>query len=123
MSAFYTISLLRVANVFMTLAWYGHLKLQDLHVIGHTTPLIFVILLSWGIAFFEYCLQVPANRIGFEGNGGPFNLMQLKVIQEVITLVVFVVFSAIAFHMPLRWNHMVACLLLIGAVYFVFGFK
>jgi uncharacterized protein (DUF486 family) len=123
MSAFYTIALLLVANVFMTLAWYGHLKLQDLHVIGHTTPLIFVILLSWGIAFFEYCLQVPANRIGFDGNGGPFNLMQLKVIQEVITLVVFVVFSAIAFHMPLRWNHMVACLLLIGAVYFVFGFK
>ena len=123
MSAFYTIALLLVANVFMTLAWYGHLKLQDLHVIGHTTPLIFVILLSWGIAFFEYCLQVPANRIGFEGNGGPFNLMQLKVNQEVITLVVFVVFSAIAFHMPLRWNHMVACLLLIGAVYFVFGFK
>ena len=115
--------MLLVANVFMTLAWYGHLKLQDLHVIGHTTPLIFVILLSWGIAFFEYCLQVPANRIGFDGNGGPFNLMQLKVIQEVITLVVFVVFSAIAFHMPLRWNHMVACLLLIGAVYFVFGFK
>ena len=123
MSAFYTIALLLVANVFMTLAWYCHLKLQDLHVIGHTTPLIFVILLSWGIAFFEYCLQVPANRIGFDGNGGPFNLMQLKVIQEVITLVVFVVFSAIAFHMPLRWNHMVACLLLIGAVYFVFGFK
>ncbi len=123
MSAFYTIALLLVANVFMTLAWYGHLKLQDLHVIGHTTPLIVVILLSWGIAFFEYCLQVPANRIGFDGNGGPFSLMQLKVIQEVITLVVFVVFSAVAFHMPLRWNHMVACVLLIAAVYFVFGFK
>ena len=123
MSAFYTIALLLVANVFMTLAWYGHLKLQDLHVIGHTTPLIFVILLSWGIAFFEYCLQVPANRIGFEGNGGPFSLMQLKVIQEVITLVVFIVFSAVAFHMQIRWNHLVACVLLIGAVYFVFGFK
>ena len=123
MSAFYTIALLLVANVFMTLAWYGHLKLQDLHVIGHTTPLIVVILLSWGIAFFEYCLQVPANRIGFDGNGGPFSLMQLKVIQEVITLVVFVVFSAVAFHMPLRWNHMVACVLLIASVYFVFGFK
>ena len=123
MSAFYTIALLLVANVFMTLAWYGHLKLQDLHVIGHTTPLIVVILLSWGIAFFEYCLQVPANRIGFDGNGGPFSLMQLKVIQEVITLVVFVGFSAVAFHMPLRWNHMVACVLLIAAVYFVFGFK
>lgn len=123
MNAFYTIGLLLAANVFMTLAWYGHLKLQSLHVIGNTTPLIVVILLSWGIAFFEYCLQVPANRIGFEGNGGPFSLMQLKVIQEVITLVVFIVFSAIAFHTPLRWNHAVACFLLIAAVYFVFGFK
>ena len=109
--------------MFMTLAWYGHLKLQSLQVIGNTTPLIFVILLSWGIAFFEYCLQVPANRMGFEGNGGPFSLMQLKVIQEVITLVVFIIFSAIAFHMQIRWNHLVACVLLIGAVYFVFGFK
>ena len=123
MNGLYTIGLLLAATVFMTLAWYGHLKLQSLHVIGNTTPLILVILMSWGIAFFEYCLQVPANRIGFEENGGPFNLMQLKVIQEVITLLVFIVFSAIAFHMPLRWNHAVACLLLIGAVYFVFGFK
>ena len=123
MNGLYTIGLLLAANVFMTLAWYGHLKLQSLHVIGNTTPLILVILMSWGIAFFEYCLQVPANRIGFEENGGPFNLMQLKVIQEVIALLVFIVFSAIAFHMPLRWNHAVACLLLIGAVYFVFGFK
>ena len=123
MNGLYTILLLLAANVFMTLAWYGHLKLQSLQVIGNTTPLILIILLSWGIAFFEYCLQVPANRIGFEGNGGPFSLMQLKVIQEVITLVVFIIFSAIAFHTPLRWNHAVACLLLIGAVYFVFGFK
>ena len=123
MNGLYTIGLLLAANVFMTLAWYGHLKLQSLHVIGNTTPLILVILMSWGIAFFEYCLQVPANRIGFEGNGGPFSLMQLKVIQEVITLVVFIIFSAVAFHTPLRWNHAVACLLLIGAVYFVFGFK
>lgn len=123
MNGLYTILLLLAANVFMTLAWYGHLKLQLMQVIGNTTPLIFVILLSWGIAFFEYCLQVPANRIGFEGNGGPFSLMQLKVIQEVITLVVFIIFSAVAFHTPLRWNHAVACLLLIGAVYFVFGFK
>lgn len=123
MNGLYTILLLLAANVFMTLAWYGHLKLQSLQVIDNTTPLIFVILLSWGIAFFEYCLQVPANRLGFEGNGGPFSLMQLKVIQEVITLVVFIIFSAVAFHTPLRWNHAVACLLLIGAVYFVFGFK
>ncbi len=123
MNGLYTILLLLASNIFMTLAWYGHLKLQSLQVIGNTTPLIFVILLSWGIAFFEYCLQVPANRMGFEGNGGPFSLMQLKVIQEVITLVVFIIFSAVAFHTPLRWNHAVACLLLIGAVYFVFGFK
>ena len=123
MTAFYTILLLIASNVFMTFAWYGHLKLQSTGIFTSATPLIFVILLSWGIAFFEYCLQVPANRIGFDGNGGPFNLMQLKIIQEVITLMVFVIFSAIAFHMQLRWNHIVACVLLIGAVYFVFGFK
>lgn len=123
MSAFYTILLLIASNVFMTFAWYGHLKLQQTGFFTSATPLIFVILLSWGIAFFEYCLQVPANRIGFEGNGGPFNLMQLKIIQEVITLTVFVLFSIAAFHLQLRWNHIVACVLLIGAVYFVFGFK
>lgn len=123
MTAFYTILLLIASNVFMTFAWYGHLKLQQTGFFTSATPLIFVILLSWGIAFFEYCLQVPANRIGFEGNGGPFNLMQLKIIQEVITLTVFVLFSIAAFHLQLRWNHIVACVLLIGAVYFVFGFK
>lgn len=123
MNALYTILLLLASNIFMTLAWYGHLKLQEMHIIGNTTPLMVVILFSWGIAFFEYCLQVPANRMGFVGNGGTFSLMQLKVVQEVITLVVFVLFSALAFHMPLRWNHAVACLLLIAAVYFVFGFK
>ena len=123
MTALYTILLLLASNLFMTFAWYGHLKLQHEGFFSHTTPLIFIILFSWGIAFFEYCLQVPANRIGFDGNGGPFTLMQLKVIQEVLTLVVFVIFSAVAFNMPLRWNHFVACLLLIAAVYFVFGFK
>jgi len=123
MNALYTILLLLASNVFMTLAWYGHLKLQQTGFFTNNTPLIFVILLSWGIAFFEYCLQVPANRIGFEGNGGSFSLMQLKVIQEVITLVVFIIFSAIAFQMQIRWNHIVACILLIGAVYFVFGIK
>ena len=123
MSGLYTILLLLASNVFMTLAWYGHLKLQQTGFFTNATPLIFVILLSWGIAFFEYYLQVPANRIGFEGNGGIFSLMQLKVIQEVITLVVFLAFSIIAFHMELKWNHVVACILLIGAVYFVFGFK
>ncbi len=107
----------------MTLAWYGHLKLQQTGFFTNATPLIFVILLSWGIAFFEYCLQVPANRIGFAGNGGPFTLMQLKVIQEVITLLVFVVFSMVAFHVQLRWNHLLAAACLVAAVYFVFGFN
>ena len=106
----------------MTLAWYGHLKLNQAGI-SSNWPLYVVILFSWSIAGIEYCFLVPANRIGFIGNGGPFTLMQLKVIQEVLTLVVFVIFSAIAFHMPLRWNHFVACLLLIAAVYFVFGFK
>ena len=123
MNIFYTILLLLASNVFMTLAWYGHLKLQQTGFFTSATPLVFVILLSWGVAFFEYCLQVPANRIGYEGNGGPFSLMQLKVIQEVITLVVFIAFSALAFHTPLRWNHIIAAILLVGAVYFVFGFK
>jgi uncharacterized protein (DUF486 family) len=106
----------------MTLAWYGHLKLGELSWF-QKWPLIAIIALSWGVAFFEYCLQVPANRIGFEGNGGPFSLMQLKILQEVITLVVFIIFSAIAFHMQIKWNHIVAGICLVAAVYFVFGFK
>lgn len=122
MQGIYSIGLLVCANVFMTTAWYAHLKLAE-YPWFKKWPLIAVIALSWGVAFFEYCLQVPANRIGFEGNGGPFNLMQLKVIQEVITLVVFIVFSVLAFHMQVRWNHLVAATLLILAVYFVFGFK
>ncbi len=122
MNGLYTILLLVCSNVFMTLAWYGHLKLGELSWF-QKWPMIAVIAFSWGIAFFEYCLQVPANRIGFDGNGGPFSLMQLKVIQEVITLTVFVIFSMVAFHIQLRWNHLVAALCLIAAVYFVFGFK
>ena len=117
-----TIGLLIVSNLFMTFAWYGHLKLKEFKFFDHW-PLFAVILLSWGIALFEYCFQVPANRIGFRENGGPFSLMQLKVIQEVITLVVFIVFSVVAFHMQVKWNHIVAGLCLIAAVYFVFGFK
>jgi len=119
MQTLWTIILLFLANVVMIIAWYAHLKLAEFSWF-QKWPLIVVILFSWGIAFFEYCLQVPANRIGFEGNGGPFNLMQLKIIQEVITLVVFVLFSVIAFNMQLRWNHLVAGLLMILAVYFVF---
>lgn len=122
MNGVYTVLLLICSNVFMTLAWYGHLKLGEMSWF-QKWPMIAVIAFSWGIAFFEYCLQVPANRIGFEGNGGPFSLMQLKVIQEVITLTVFVIFSIVAFHTELRWNHLVAAVFLILAVYFVFGFK
>ena len=116
----YSILLLIVSNVFMTFAWYGHLKLQDAKLIDNW-PLIMVILFSWGIALLEYCAQVPANRMGFQGNGGPFTLMQLKVIQEVITLVVFTLFSTLLFKgESLHWNHLAAFLCLILAVYFVF---
>ena len=113
-----TIGLLVVSNAFMTFAWYGHLKLQDAGVTSNW-PLYGVILLSWGIALFEYCFQVPANRLGFVGNGGPFTLMQLKVVQEVITLTVFTVFVTVFFKgESLHWNHLVAFALLILAVYF-----
>lgn len=120
MNAFYTILLLIVSNVFMTLAWYGHLKLSETGVSSHW-PLIGVIAFSWLIAFFEYCCQVPANRIGFVNNGGPFNLVQLKVIQECISLIVFAVMANMMFQgQSLHWNHAAAFLLLIGAVYLVF---
>ena len=121
MSQIYTIALLIVSNIFMTFAWYGHLKLQQINVFTQHTPLIFVILLSWLLALPEYSCQVPASRIGFVGNGGPFTLMQLKVIQEVITLSVFTVFVTVFFEgESLHWNHAAAFLCLIMAVYFVF---
>lgn len=116
----YSVLLLVLSNVFMTLAWYGHLKMREEFSWFAALPLIAVIAFSWGIAFFEYCLQVPANRLGFSENGGPFDIMQLKVIQEVITLVVFTVFSIIAFKMELKWNHLAAFVCLVLAVYFVF---
>ncbi|MDE6079205.1 MAG: DMT family protein [Duncaniella sp.] len=121
MSWLWTVGLLVVSNIFMTFAWYGHLKMQELKWISNTTPLIIVILISWGIALLEYCAQVPANRMGFAGNGGPFSLMQLKVIQEAITLVVFTVFTVVFFKgESLHWNHFAAFVCLILAVYFVF---
>ncbi len=120
-SAWLTVALLVVSNIFMTFAWYGHLKLQQLKIITSQTSLIWVILISWGIALFEYCFMVPANRIGFEGNGGQFSLMQLKVMQECITLVVFTVFTVVLFRgEPLHWNHLAAFVCLVAAVYFVF---
>lgn len=119
-SGFYTILLLFCSNIFMTLAWYGHLKLQQTGVNTHW-PLIGVIVFSWCIAFFEYCCQVPANRIGFEGNGGPFSLVQLKVIQECVSLVVFAVVANLLFQgQSLHWNHFLAFACLVAAVYLVF---
>jgi len=120
MNAFYTIILLVCSNIFMTFAWYGHLKLQQMGLISNWS-LVAVILFSWIIALAEYSFQVPANRIGFIGNGGSFTLMQLKVIQEVITLIIFVAFSTVVFNTGgLHWNHLAACICLILAVYFVF---
>jgi len=113
--------LLIVSNVFMTFAWYGHLKLQQMKVITSATPLIVVVLVSWLIALAEYSFQVPANRIGFAGNGGPYSLLQLKVMQEVISLTVFTVFTVVFFSgEALHWNHFVSFLLLIAAVWFAF---
>lgn len=120
-NAIITIVLLVVSNIFMTFAWYGHLKLQQMKIISSNTPLYAVILLSWGIALAEYSCQVPANRLGFAVNGGAFSLMQLKVIQEAITLIIFTVFTVVFFKgEALQWNHFAAFVCLIAAVYFVF---
>ena len=120
MRGLYTIILLILSNAFMTLAWYGHLKFKDMKWSQHL-GLVSIILISWGIALFEYILQVPANRLGFREQGGPFSLLQLKVIQEVITLVVFVIFSILFFrHESFRTNHLIGLVLLVLAVYFIF---
>ncbi len=94
MNGWLTIGLLVMSNIFMTFAWYGQLKLQQMKIITSATPLIVVILMSWGIAMLEYCFMVPANRYGFHENGGAFSLLQLKVIQEVISLMIFTVFTS-----------------------------
>lgn len=120
MKAYLTIGLLILSNVFMTLAWYGHLKFKEFKWFENA-GLITIVLISWGLAHFEYCLQVPANKIGYEGNGGPFSLLQLKVIQEVITLVIFVIFSMLFFkNETFRWNHVIGFCFLVLAVYFIF---
>ena len=107
-----TVILLTISNVFMTFAWYGHLK----YLRGARWPLLAVILISWGIAFFEYCFQVPANRIGYS----TFSATQLKIIQEIISLTVFSAFAVLMLGEKLRWNHGVSFLFLLGAVYFAF---
>ena len=121
MNGWSTVGLLVISNIFMTFAWYGQLKLSEMKVITSDTPLYIVILLSWLIELLEYCFMVPANRYGFIGNGGQFSLLQLKVMQEVISLLVFSVFAILLFKgESLHWNHFLAFGLLIAAVYLVF---
>ncbi|MDE1170572.1 MAG: DMT family protein [Verrucomicrobium sp.] len=112
-AALRTVLFLSVSNLFMTFAWYGHLKFLD------KRPLWAVILLSWGVAFFEYCFQVPGNRAGAQ----VFSGYQLKILQEIITLVVFVGFARAVFGEGMRWNYAVSFLFLAGAAYFAFGFS
>ncbi len=120
MKSLYTIGLLVLSNTFMTFAWYGHLKFKELKWF-ETLPLFGIVLISWGIALFEYFFQVPANRIGFKENGGPYSLVELKVIQEVITLVVFMIFSLLLFkNETFRLNHLIGFIFLVLAVYFIF---
>lgn len=116
----FTILLLCCSNVFMTFAWYGNLKLKEMHI-STDWPLILVILASWGLAFFEYSLMIPANNMGSSINGGPFSLMQLKVIQEAISLTVFTVIATLVFNNEaLHWNHVAAFVCIIAAVFFAF---
>jgi uncharacterized protein (DUF486 family) len=121
MRALLTVVLLLISNSFMTYAWYGHLKKNpEASKTGFWVYAI-TILTSWGIALFEYVFMVPANKLGYQGNGGPFSLIQLKIIQEVASLVIFMVFSLLFFKdESIKWNHAVAFLLILGAVYLVF---
>jgi uncharacterized protein len=107
-----TIILLVISNAFMTIAWYGHLKYKS-------KPLVWVILISWGIALFEYVFQVPANRLGSQ----TFSVTQLKIMQECITLAVFTLIAYLMFGETLKWNNIVSYVLIVGAVFFSFGFK
>jgi len=115
-----TIIFLIISNTFMTFAWYGHLKFKDISWLNQV-GIIGIILISWFIALFEYSFQVPANKMGYIENGGPFTIWQLKVIQEVITLTVFTIFAVLFFKTEaLRWNHLIGFVFLILAVYFIF---
>ncbi len=120
MRGLYTVLLLILSNTFMTFAWYGHLKFKEMKWFENL-GIIAIVLISWGIALFEYAFQVPANRIGFKENGGPFSLVELKVVQEAVTLIVFTIFTLVFFkNEVLRWNHFVGFVFLILAVYFIF---
>jgi uncharacterized protein (DUF486 family) len=120
MKGIYTVGLLLLSNTFMTFAWYGHLKFKSMSKFENL-GLAAIVFISWGIALFEYFFQVPANRIGYNENGGPFSLMQLKVIQEVISLTVFTFFALAFFKTEsFRMNHLIGFVFLILAVYFIF---
>jgi uncharacterized protein len=122
MKIIYTIVLLSLSNIFMTYAWYGHLKKGGDSFL-HNWGIFGIILVSWSIAFFEYCLMVPANRIGSKELGGPFTLTQLKIIQEAISLTVFMLFVVVFFkHESLKWNHFVGFGFILLAVYFIFKY-
>ncbi len=120
MKSFCTIGLLILSNVFMTFAWYGHLKFKEMSW-AQNFGLFSIILISWGLAFFEYNFMIPANRIGYSGNGGPFSLFQLRIIQEVVSLVVFTVIAVTVFKTEtFRLNHLIGFVFLVLAVYFIF---
>lgn len=119
-TALITILLLIISNVFMTFAWYGNLKLSSMGI-SKNWPLIVVILASWGVALVEYCFMIPANKIGFRENGGPYTLFQLKIIQEVISLTVFTIIAMLCFQgQKFQWNHAASYLCLVAAVVFAF---
>lgn len=120
MKGLWSILLLIVSNSFMTIAWYGHLRYQNVSK-NALLGLLGIVLASWGIALFEYFFQVPANRIGYQGTGGPFSLVELKLIQEVISISVFVVFTLLFFRTEtFRLNHLFAFMCILGAIYFTF---
>jgi len=120
MKGFKTILFLTISNTFMTFAWYGHLKFKDFSW-GKNLTMFAIIVISWGLAFFEYLFQVPANEHGFKENGGPFTLVQLKTIQEAITLTVFMLFTLLFFKdEKLSWNHLVGFMLIVLAVFIIF---
>lgn len=120
MKPLYTIGLLILSNVFMTLAWYGHLLFKNYPTLARLS-LFAVVLVSWGLAFFEYIFQVPANKIGYRGNGGPFSMFELKTIQEAVSLIVFMLMTTYVFRTEKpAWNHLVGFGLIVLAVYVIF---
>lgn len=120
MRGIYTILLLLASNTFMTIAWYGHLRFKDISFLKNI-GLMGAVLISWGIALIEYLLMVPANRLGSNVTGGPFNMWQLKIIQEVISISIFVIFTLVFFkHDTLKWNHIIGFGFLIASLFFFF---